>query len=333
VKDKFGFVGLKELTAVSKEHHPDVVEGLICEVGLSSWNAKPASCKSTCLRQLAVSVATGTPFMGRWEVKEAGSVFYYVLDDPRFPFAKTMTALNPTEDIRYWFGAIGMTRKEQLKNLGSAIKAQNKTGLPVKLVIIDTLVKFLQVTKDGVYGMMTPAMQEFSTLAEECKVHIAFSHHLRKREADSVGDTMMASTAIRAECEMNVFFTVDKNGTRIMSNERHFGDAMPETALVYDKATKTNTVGLPIEETEQAEAEDKALKEQGGLYAIVLDSEGCTQDHIFQSLKGSNQRKKKMLEEAIENEVIFCARAHPKKPVSKSNPLRHYTKLPTMTVN
>src|ERR1035437_8923482 len=105
---KTGLVGMKDLFNMSKEIRPRLVEGLLHSVGLSSWNAKAKTCKSTVLRQLAVSVAKGTPFLGR--KVEQGRVIYYVMDDNRTNFAKAIVGLGGTLDdpIECRFGAVGM---------------------------------------------------------------------------------------------------------------------------------------------------------------------------------------------------------------------------------
>lgn len=328
---KCNFVTMEELISMGKEKRPVLLEGFLNATGLSSWNAKAKTCKSTVLRQLAVAVAQGKPFLGRWQVKRPGRVLYYVMDDNRICFAKTMLALGLTKDDPFEarFGAVGMTRKEQLKLLSEVIEDRGD----VVLVIFDTLVKFLQETEDGAYGTMTPAMQDLSELAEKHDIQICLAHHLKKKETDSKGDGMMGSVAVRAECELNVFFTIGKNGERIMSSESNWDDGLPETALAFDRATRTVSVGRPVQEVEEETAEDESLKDQGALYAIVLGSEGCLRDQILSDLTWSESKKESVYKQAIENEVIFRVLDKPSKKVSKTNPYRHYTKLSTEPVS
>ena len=171
---KLEFVSPEGLFRLTAETTAYTVEGLLPSRGLSLWTAKPKQGKSSCLRQLAVAVAKGQPFLGR--SVQQGTVLYLSLEEKDSEVQAHLKQLGWTaEDPIYTrFGALD--RGEALAGLQEAIQHY----ADVRLVIVDPLFRFVGSVHDGnSYVQVSDALEPLLELARNFNVHVAVAHRSR----------------------------------------------------------------------------------------------------------------------------------------------------------
>src|SRR5207249_2869736 len=83
--EPFGLLAIRDFPEIIEQHW--LIEGLIPRFpddGAAGYIFGPAKArKSMLLSDIAVSVASGTPALGRYEVKHSGTVVGFFAEDPR----------------------------------------------------------------------------------------------------------------------------------------------------------------------------------------------------------------------------------------------------------
>ena len=110
------------------------------------------------------------------------------------------------------------------KHLGDAL-----TKFPdTRLVIVDTLAKFIRVTDLNDYMLVLDAMERLRTIARQFpKLHVMCTAHCKKIRTEDPFDGLLGSTALRAETDTNIAVYGELNQkliaaeTRIRSSPSH----------------------------------------------------------------------------------------------------------------
>jgi hypothetical protein len=171
---------------------PDLIPG----EGLTVLGAKMGMGKSYFLLQLGVALSTGTPFLGR-ETKRQGVLFIALEDSERRIHAR----LNQ-------LGAIGTDRlliytrwrkgKQALEDLRLLLKCRPE----IKVVIIDPIVKFIDLLDFNDYGGAYGALGPIKDALDARHVAGIFSHHCKKSVAElDAFDDLLGSTGWGASCD------------------------------------------------------------------------------------------------------------------------------------
>ena len=187
----------------------DFVEGLLTEMALSVTYG-PSNCgKTFFMSDLALHVATGRPWRGR--AIEAGGVIYCALEGSHgisnrvaawireqglegveIPFAiipVAMNLLDPNADRRRLADTIGHAAAEM--------------GVPVKLVVIDTLSRAMAGGNENAPDDMGALVNSADFIREKCKAHIAFIHHSGKDQAQGARGHSLLRAATDTEIEIS----------------------------------------------------------------------------------------------------------------------------------
>ena len=210
---------------------PYVIDGLLTQGGLSALGGKSKSGKSSLSRYEAVCVAKGAPFLGRDTVQ--GEVLLFSLEDPTNHVDNCLSVLGYDQRkharIRM-VEALAPTIGENIHALGDAL-----TNLPdVRLVIIDTLAKFIRVGDLNDYTEVTNAVEQLHHLARRFPhLHIQGTAHCKKLRVEDPFDGLLGSTALRAEPDTNLVI-YGEGGQRIFATETRIGRNIPATLLHAD---------------------------------------------------------------------------------------------------
>jgi hypothetical protein len=280
---------------------PYVVEGLFIQGGLSITAAKPKHGKSTLSRCSATCVTQGSPFLGRETVQ--GDVILINLEDPLWHVGNSLSALGYREIDGH--GKIVVTERlhpsidANCDALGNELAKRSD----VRLVIVDTLAKFLQI-KDWSENM--PVQRGFQRLhdiaREYSHVHIHALVHCKKVETSDPFDQILGSTALRGEPDTNVVI-FQQNGERFITTETRVGRPLPPTLLKADVATVAGAdvvtnfyLGLPLGQL-QAESRDRAATSETVNYAkrVVDYLQSCPgntalQQNVLANVTGKDDR-------------------------------------------
>jgi archaellum biogenesis ATPase FlaH len=197
---------IPELDVISADdlYHRDIpllqpmVDGLLFK-GLTILAGRPKEGKSWLALQLALGVVSESSFAGL-RINEPGRVLYLALEEPKRRTQSRMKLLTSANDFLGDLGflyTIAPMEQGGLAQLDSYLKAN-----PVKLVIIDTYMGFLQ-SEGGKRDIVQADYNRINSLRQLAEKHdcaIILVHHTRKAEGSTV-DSLLGTTGISAACD------------------------------------------------------------------------------------------------------------------------------------
>jgi RecA-family ATPase len=227
------FTSLRDLLDERETTTEWLVEELLPAGGLSTLTAKPKVGKSTIARDLALSVATAAPFLGRQTTR--GPVVYLALEEKRSQIRKHFKAMGATGDepIYVYAATAPADAFEQVR-----LVVQEKKPA---LLIIDPLFRFTRVRDGNDYAQVTQALEPLMALARETGTHVLVVHHERKMDGET-GDRTLGSTAIFGAVDTQMSMRRTESYRTICTVQR-YGEDLEETTLRFDPDTRTTTLG------------------------------------------------------------------------------------------
>ena len=204
-------ISFKDLLEKPLEPTQWIIEGLLPQ-GLAMLTGKPKVGKSWMAFNLALSVATGKPALGKFPVNKC-SVLYLALED-------TFTDLQ--ERGFQILGDDGFEGDLQFATQWKSIRDGGlddlrnclKDNEAVKLVIVDTMAKMSRGKsgKRDVYQADYDAISELKEVADEFGIALLVVHHLRKTEAENNPfDQISGSTGITGAADTLFILHKDKH--------------------------------------------------------------------------------------------------------------------------
>ncbi len=277
------FTPLRDLLNEPPEEIDWIVDGLLPSGGLSILVAKPKVGKSTLARQLALSVARGEPFLGRDTAK--GPVLYVSLEEKRSEVQKHFQLLgaDKTEDLGVYVGPVP-------QGAHAWLTAEIEKVRPV-LVIIDTLIRFINVSQINDYAEVTKALDPLLNLARKHNAHLMCLHHARKMGGEGADVTLGSS---------GIFGTVDTaiilnrtDSRRTIETQQRYGQDLESTVLIFDADSRCVALGGTKEEDDIRTMGESISKFLDGQQEPV--SEGTIKDGV----KGRGELKVRALRKLL----------------------------------
>lgn len=212
-----------------------LIEGILTEGACGFIAGEPKCYKSWVGLDLALSIATGAPFMDHFRVINKGPVLYIQEEDP-LPTLKTRTAKiwsnKQTDKLKVMDDGSGIVwlppeaseafdpdinayvqkgvviSDEAWQFWLDEILAQGMNGEPYRLVIIDTLMMVAGDVEENKSQAMTQAIfKPTKTLSRKYNVAIQFIHHMGKAEKARAGQRMLGSVANHAWAEDSLYLS------------------------------------------------------------------------------------------------------------------------------
>ena len=203
-----------------------VVDGIIPSGGLTLVSAGPKVGKSTALRCLALAVARGDAWLGRRTTQ--GRVLYVCLEDKR-------------SEVRLHYAEMGAAGTEPIEFIFDRTPPRGAMDrlvhhvheLDPRLVVIDSLFRFLRVRDVSNYAAVIHAFDPLIDLARGIEAALVLTHHQRKGGGTD-GDEILGSQAIFGSIDNAVLLS--RRGTqRTIRTQVRIGEDMPPTTLVLDE--------------------------------------------------------------------------------------------------
>jgi hypothetical protein len=186
----------------------DFVEGLLTEGGASVVYG-PSNCgKSFWVLDLAASVATGKDFRDELEV-EQGAVVYVALEGTngatnRIQAMMQAGRLQADSPFFLCFAPVSLLERGHAESLAaSAAQAAAESGLPCRLVILDTLARAMAGGDENSGQDMTRAVQAIDTIRAATGAHVCVVHHCGKDEARGARGHSSLRAAVDTEIEVS----------------------------------------------------------------------------------------------------------------------------------
>ena len=195
-----GLVPIAEFMAMETEARNWLVQDLLPADGLAVVVSGPKVGKSTLARCLSVAVAdpNRSEFLDRGV--KTGAVIYLSLEERPATVKGHYNAIGFTDGIHVSWkqaGDIAPDVAGRMETLTRWIRAHRPA-----LVIIDTMIRFLPMTRDELndYPTVSAAMEPFIGLARKYGTCIFFVHHSRKSGGE-YGNDALGSTALAASMD------------------------------------------------------------------------------------------------------------------------------------
>ena len=225
---KFG-----DLLAEQEEDIEWLVHNAISPGTVNALAGPPKIGKSVLLRQLAVAVATGTPWLDR-ECPRS-DVLWLGVEDPRRAARRHFRDMgaDPDASIYFWSGPPPqpeeMPTDEWLHRL--ILKYE------IKMVIIENFAKLEFVEDMNDYSKVTKALRPYEAMAARTDVAIVLGLHVRK-SGGTDGTAVLGSTQWVGS--PSTVFEMSRDGdSRFLSSIQREGEGMEMTLLRWDPSTRT----------------------------------------------------------------------------------------------
>jgi hypothetical protein len=173
----------------------------------------------------------------------------------------------------------------------------------VRLVIIDTLAKFIRVEDLNDYMPVLRATEHIQNLARRYPhVHIQGLAHCKKVTTSDPFDSLLGSTALRGATDTN-FALYEENRQRVIATETRIGRSIPPTILQAVKVTnagadvvKDFSLDKSLEEWKSQQAEKTETKQKVSHEARIIE--------YLQSIESGTPSQQAVLEE-VEGKRIY----------------------------
>ena len=187
---------------------PDFVEGLLTEGGASVVYG-PSNCGKTFLvLSLAASVATGAPFRGNMAVDQ-GAVIYVALEGTRgarnrIEALKREGILPPDAPLFLCFAPVSLLARGHAAKLAASVKlAAEQSGLPCRLVILDTLARAMAGGDENSGKDMGNVVKAIDAVRAATGAHVCVVHHCGKDMAKGARGWSGLRAAVDTEIEIS----------------------------------------------------------------------------------------------------------------------------------
>jgi hypothetical protein len=237
--------------------------------------SKPKVGKSTLGRNLALAVARGGELLG-FEVAK-GEVIYLALEERAQDVQQDWLAMGAQVDgTEELYVHAAPSPVEGLLRLTELVRDRKPA-----LVVIDPLFRFTRVKDEKAYAEIYNALGPLIDLARETGTHVMLTHHSSKLPKTDPIDSPLGSTAL-AGVVATLISIASSGKYRTICTVQRIGDSMPETLLLFDKATRRLTLGDTKEDFEEQDAERRILE-------FLEENQPQTQTQIKDGVKGPTQ--------------------------------------------
>lgn len=211
----------------------DFVEGVLTEGGASVLYG-PSNCgKSFWILDLAVAVATGKPFRNKLEVDQ-GAVIYVALEGShgvknRIEALTREGKLPDGAPLFLCHAPVSLLNPKHAGKLAASVKlAADESGLPCRLVILDTMARAMAGGDENSGMDMTEAVKSIDAIRAATGAHVSVVHHCGKDEARGARGHSSLRAAVDTEIEVSRPDGETISTVRVTKQrDLPMGDAMP----------------------------------------------------------------------------------------------------------
>ena len=249
--------------------------------GVGVIGAHPKSSKTWLGLELAVSIASGKPCLGRFEVKKPGPVLFYLAEDNNHATRDRLNALCRHHQVdlaslELLVIDVPQLRLDSIKQLAQ-LDATLAKYRP-RLLLLDPLVR-LHSRDENRSQELTPILGHLRTLQRRHKTAIALVHHARKQvNAGQHGQSLRGTGDIFAWADVLHYLQRCKNGLRLTIEHRSapapdplllkLSKDTPHLEVVPDDTTREPTLQERILQTLQRSPEPLPGKQIRTMLAV-----------------------------------------------------------------
>ena len=272
-----------------------LVEELWCARSVGVIGGAPKCAKTWLGLDMALSVATGTPCLGKYAVPDPGPVLVYLAEDALLVVRERIEGMARHRGLDLDQVEIHVITAPVLRLDCQRDRArlwETTRRLRPRLLVLDPLVRLHGIDENHA-GEVAELLAYFRSLQRQLGLSVLLVHHTRKNAGDGVaaGQGLRGSGDIHAFGDSNLYLHRTKEYLMLSSEHR----AAPARAPVYLELVATDA------ETTHLEVVAKLHDEKGrGLKEQVLDLLGrgqtLTRTRLRDSLGVKNERLGEVLE-------------------------------------
>ena len=272
-----------------------LVEGLWCTNSVGVIGGAPKCAKTWLSLDMALSVATGTPCLGKYAVPEPGTVLVYLAED-------ALVVVRERIEGMAWHRGLDLDRVEVHVITASVLRLDQERDrmrlwettrrLRPRLLVLDPLVRLHGIDENRA-GDVAELLAYFRSLQRELGLSVVLVHHTRKNAADGVaaGQGLRGSGDIHAFGDSNLYLQRTKDHLILSSEHR----AARASAPVYLELVAADVRTAHLEVIAELPNEmDRGLHER--LLALLAGGQVLTRTSLRESLAVKNERLGEMLE-------------------------------------
>jgi hypothetical protein len=272
-----------------------LVEGLWCTNSVGVIGGAPKCAKTWLSLDMALSVATGTPCLGKYAVPEPGTVLVYLAED-------ALVVVRERIEGMAWHRGLDLDRVEVHVITAPVLRLDQERDrmrlwettrrLRPRLLVLDPLVRLHGIDENRA-GDVAELLAYFRSLQRELGLSVVLVHHTRKNAADGVaaGQGLRGSGDIHAFGDSNLYLQRAKDHLILSSEHR----AARASAPVYLELVAVDVRTAHLEVIAELPNEmDRGLHER--LLALLAGGQVLTRTSLRESLAVKNERLGEMLE-------------------------------------
>jgi hypothetical protein len=302
--DRFPVVRISEINAepVSQSW---LIEDLWTASSVGWVAGQPKSFKSWTALEMAVSVASGTPCLGRFKVQDRGKVLIYLAEDSLRAVRERLEALSKRHRL-----AIGdldidvITASRMRLDLGRDQIRLQKTvrALSPRLLVLDPLVR-IHGADENSSAEISSLLAYLRALQREFDVSIVVVHHVRKSAApsQSAGQGLRGSGDLHAWSDCASYLR--RKGDDVIVTVEHRSARAPSPFAVRLVVGEGGHPHLEIIDLVAAGAERQRSVEER-LREVLEESAPLSRSALREMLSVRNERLGQALEELLKAGTI-----------------------------
>jgi len=272
-----------------------LVEELWCASSVGVIGGAPKCAKTWLGLDMALSVATGTPCLGKYAVPEPGPVLVYLAEDALLVVRERIEGMArhrglDLDQVEIYVITVPVLRLDQDRDRTRLWETTRQ--LRPRLLLLDPLVRLHGIDENHA-GEVAELLAYFRSLQRQLGLSVLLVHHTRKNAADGVaaGQGLRGSGDIHAFGDSNLYLQRTKEHLILSSEHR----AAPASAPVYLElvATDAETTHLEVI-AELHDEKERGLKEQ--VLDLLAQGQVLTRTKLRDSLAVKNERLGEVLE-------------------------------------
>ena len=272
-----------------------LVEQLWCANSVGVIGGAPKCVKTWLGLDMALSVATGTPCLGKYTVPEPGPVLVYLAEDALPAVRERIDGMArhrglDLDQVEIHVITTPVLRLDQDRDRTRLWETVRR--LRPRLLVLDPLV-ILHGIDENHAGDVAELLAYFRSLQRQLGLSVLLVHHTRKNAADGVaaGQGLRGSGDIHAFSDSNLYLRRSEQHLILSSEHR----AAPASPPIYLQLVATDAATTHLEVIAEPDDENgRGLEEQ--VLNLLAQGETLTRTRLRDALAVNNERLGKALE-------------------------------------
>lgn len=194
--------------ATQREEHRWLIEGLWSDQAVGVLGGEPKCCKSFCALDMAVSVASGTPCLGRYRVAQTGRVLVYAAEDQEHVVRERLAGICAARGIVFTDALEVIVITEPTVRLDVSghreLLSETVEHVRPKLVVLDPFVRLHRCNENDVQDV-APMLSYLRNLQRRFHCGVLLVHHSRKGGHTRGGQALRGSSELHAIGDSNLY--------------------------------------------------------------------------------------------------------------------------------